>query len=44
MGNRGALVGMALMAVAVSVSGASDVVVEGNVITGNHEAEPVRVE
>lgn len=29
---------------AVSVSGASDVVVEGNVITGNHEAEPVRVE
>lgn len=29
---------------AVSVSGASDVVVEGNVVTGNHEAEPVRVE
>lgn len=32
------------MAVVANASGASDVVVEGNVVTGNHEAEPVRVE
>ena len=29
---------------AVSIVGASDVVVEGNVISGTHDAEPVRVE